>query len=77
MKRWTFGVLTRARSAIVAFGVIVSSVMAADSTRLLAQDRDVPRPNLSGRWRLNQELSENAQAKVDRYAGRSTLRSEK
>jgi hypothetical protein len=58
--------LARRYSALVAFGVLVGSVMAADSARLLAQDRESPGPNLSGRWDLNRDLSENGETKLAR-----------
>src|SRR5262245_1661530 len=39
------------------FGIVATAMVNA-------QDRDSTRPDLSGRWRLNQELSENAESKL-------------
>src|SRR6516164_768878 len=39
-------------------------VLATAITVGIAQERESPRPDLSGRWRLNRELSENAEAKL-------------
>jgi hypothetical protein len=52
-------------SAIVAGLALVASLVAAASGRLIAQERE-SHPDLSGRWQFNAQLSENAQAKVDR-----------
>jgi hypothetical protein len=53
-------------SALVACVAFVGSLMGAANVRVIAQERESLHPDLSGRWRLNQELSENAQAKIDR-----------
>jgi hypothetical protein len=50
-------------SAVVACGALVGSLVGAANVRVITQE---VRSDLSGRWRLNQELSENAQARVDR-----------
>lgn len=52
-------------SALVARAALVGSLLAAANVRAIAQERESLRSDLSGRWRLNQELSENAQAKVN------------
>jgi len=39
------------------FGIVATAIVHA-------QDRDSTRPDLSGRWRLNRELSENAESKL-------------
>jgi len=53
-------------SAFVAFAALVGGLVEVASVRAFTQERDSLRPDLSGRWQLNRELSENAQAKVDR-----------
>jgi hypothetical protein len=45
---------------------LVAGIVGVASLRLIAQEPPSSRPDLSGRWELNVELSENAQAKVDR-----------
>ena len=50
-------------SALAACAALVGSLVGAANVRVITQEL---RSDLSGRWRLNQELSENAQAKVDR-----------
>lgn len=49
----------------IACAVLVGSLAGAASERVIAQERESP-PDLSGRWQFNAQLSENAQAKVDR-----------
>jgi hypothetical protein len=56
---------TRTRAALVTSVAIASWLVAAGSVPARAQ-RATLRPDLSGRWTLNQELSEDAQAKVER-----------
>lgn len=46
--------------------VLVGSVVAVAGVRANRQEREPARVDLSGRWQLNPELSENAQQKVDR-----------
>jgi hypothetical protein len=53
-------------SALVACAALAGSLVGAANVRAIAQEGESLRSDLSGRWRLNQELSENAQAKVDR-----------
>src|SRR5918996_294394 len=53
-------------AALVACAALVGSVAGMANVSAIAQERNAIRPDLSGRWRLNAELSENAQAKVDR-----------
>lgn len=57
--------LTREYSALVVYGVLIGSLIAPQSMRLFAQQRESLRPDLSGRWQLNRELSENAEAKLE------------
>ncbi len=45
---------------------VVGSLVGAGSVSAVAQERESLRPDLSGRWQLNRELSENAQAKLER-----------
>jgi hypothetical protein len=54
--------LRRRRSTIVVSGLLIGSVIAAGGVCLLAQDR----PDLSGPWQLNRQLSESAEAKLER-----------
>lgn len=46
--------------------VTCAALVAAASVEVITQERESLRPDLSGRWQLNQKLSENAQAKIDR-----------
>jgi hypothetical protein len=55
---------TKNLALVVACVALVGSLSAAGA-RVIAQEPASP-PDLSGRWQLNQQLSENAQAKVDR-----------
>jgi hypothetical protein len=52
-------------SRLLTCAALVGSLVGAPSVRAIVQERE-SRPDLSGRWQLNQQLSENAQAKVDR-----------
>jgi hypothetical protein len=53
-------------SARVACVALVGSMAGAAGVRVITQEPESIRADLSGRWVLNQALSENAQAKVDR-----------
>lgn len=53
-------------SAFIACIVLVGSLVGIASGRVNGQQSEPIRPDLSGRWQLNSELSENAQAKIDR-----------
>jgi hypothetical protein len=53
-------------SALAACVALAGSLVGAAHVRAIAQERESLRPDLSGRWQLNQKLSENAQAKIDR-----------
>jgi hypothetical protein len=59
-------VLNTKYSVLVACVALAASVVGAANVRVIAQERESVRPDLSGRWQLNQKLSENAQAKIDR-----------
>lgn len=52
-------------SALVACAGLVGSLVGAANVRVITQERESLRPDLSGRWQLNRELSENAQAKLE------------
>lgn len=54
--------------AFIAFAAFAVSLLAALGASADAQS-ETRRPNLSGRWILNTELSENAQAKLERMHG--------
>jgi hypothetical protein len=49
------------------FGIVATAMVGA-------QDRDTTRPDLSGRWRLNEERSENAQSKLQEMQSQSAGR---
>jgi hypothetical protein len=51
---------------LIACAALVGTMVGAAGVPVIAQEREPLRSDLSGRWRLNQELSENAQAKIDR-----------
>lgn len=53
-------------SLVVVVLAVVGSLVGAGSVSAVAQERESLRPDLSGRWQLNRELSENAQAKLER-----------
>lgn len=46
--------------------VLIGGLVAITSVRVSSQERETARADLSGRWQLNRELSENAQQKIDR-----------
>jgi hypothetical protein len=46
--------------------VLISSLVAVAGVRVNSQEREQSRADLSGRWLLNRELSDNAQQKIDR-----------
>jgi hypothetical protein len=56
---------TRTRSSLVAYTILVASLFAAGTVPVITQQRDSPRPDLTGRWHLNRELSESAEAKLE------------
>jgi len=47
-------------------------VLTATTTIGIGQERESPRPDLAGRWRLNRELSENAEAKLEGMRSQSS-----
>jgi len=53
-------------SLVVVVLAVVGSLVGAGSVSAIAQERESLRSDLSGRWQLNRELSENAQAKLER-----------
>jgi len=53
-------------ATFLVYAVLTGSLVATGSVRAIAQEREAVRPDLSGRWQLNRELSENAQTKLDR-----------
>lgn len=52
--------------ALVVCVAVVFTMVGVGSVRVITEQGEAVRPNLSGRWQLNAELSENAQTKVDR-----------
>ena len=56
--------MTQKYSALLASALIASGLMTPPIARLSAQDIAVIRPDLSGRWQLNRDLSENAEEKL-------------
>jgi hypothetical protein len=52
-------------SALLACALIASGVITTATARVTAQDRAVGRPDLSGGWQLNRDLSEDAKAKLE------------
>jgi hypothetical protein len=57
---------TTTRSSLVAYSVLVASLLAAGTVPVITtQQRESPPPDLTGRWQLNRELSENAEAKLE------------
>lgn len=51
-------------TAVIGCVVLVGSIV--NGAEIRSQERESRRPDLSGQWQLNRELSENAQEKVDR-----------
>jgi hypothetical protein len=60
---------TRTRSLYVAYTVLVASLFVAGPAPVITQERESSYPDLSGRWQLNRELSENAEAKLESMHG--------
>lgn len=58
--------LTRKCSALLAYAATAGILVAAGITPVISQQRESLRPDLSGRWQLNRERSENAEAKLER-----------
>lgn len=56
-------------SAPVACALIACGVLTTATTRVTAQERVVGRPDLSGSWQLNRDLSDDAQEKVQSMRG--------
>lgn len=52
--------------ALIVCFVVFGSLAGVADVRANSQDGGSPRPDFSGRWQLNGELSDNAQEKVDR-----------
>jgi len=50
----------------IQYAAFAVSLLAGGSVRAHAHTRESSRSDLSGRWSLNRELSENAQAKLER-----------
>jgi hypothetical protein len=62
----------RTMGSVVPAAVALVGVVAITATAIvIAQDRKSLHPDLSGRWRLNRELSENAEAKLERMQSQS------
>lgn len=55
----------RNHSGVVVYAALVGCLVAAGSVRVAAQERGVTRPDLSGRWELNRDLSEDAKSKLE------------
>jgi hypothetical protein len=51
---------------LIACVMLVGSLVAIAGVRVSTQERAQARADLAGEWRLNRELSENAQQKIDR-----------
>jgi hypothetical protein len=51
---------------LIACVILVGSLAAVAGVRISSQEREQARADLAGTWRLNRELSENAQQKIDR-----------
>ena len=51
-------------SALFTWALIASAVITTATAGVTAQDRAVGRPDLSGSWQLNRELSDDAKAKL-------------
>jgi hypothetical protein len=51
---------------LIARVILVYSLIAIAGVRVSSQERESARADLSGRWQINRELSENAQQKIDR-----------
>jgi hypothetical protein len=58
--------LTTRYSAAVACAALVASLLATGGVCVIAQERESIRPDLSGHWQLNREISENAETKLER-----------
>ncbi len=56
---------TQKPSSLAAYTVLVASLSAAGTVPVITQQRESPPPDLTGRWQLNRELSENAEAKLE------------
>src|SRR5918999_1021873 len=57
----------RMNGRALATGVVTCAVLATGTNAgLIAQERESARPDLSGRWKLNVALSEDAEAKISR-----------
>lgn len=52
-------------SALLACALIAIGVITTANSRVAAQDHAVSRPDLSGGWQLNRDLSEDAKAKLE------------
>src|SRR3990170_8688957 len=52
--------------ALIACVILVGGLVAIGGVHVSGQERETARPDFSGRWQLNRELSENAQQKIDR-----------
>ncbi len=57
---------TRRHAALVVYTALAGTLLAGGSVDAIAQPRESLRRSLSGRWTLNRELSENAEAKLER-----------
>jgi hypothetical protein len=61
--------MIRKYSALLACALITSGVLIAPTVHVTAQERAAIGPDLSGRWQLNRELSEDAQDKLKSMRG--------
>src|SRR3990170_1426143 len=52
--------------ALIACVILVGGLVAIGGVHVSGQERETARADLSGRWQINRELSENAQQKIDR-----------
>lgn len=52
--------------ALIVCFVVLGSLVGVAEIRANSQERGSPRPDFSGRWQLNRELSDNAQERIDR-----------
>ena len=54
----------RRHSPLVVYTALVGSLITLNTVTVINQARPSPQADLSGRWQLNRELSENAEAKL-------------
>jgi hypothetical protein len=56
--------LIRTHSPLVVYAALVCNLVGAEAAAVFSQARESLHTDLSGRWQLNRELSENAEAKL-------------